>query len=90
MSYISTNRTLGECIKYGYRITAYCNGCHHNVALDLPALAEKLGEDHGALHNDLVPKLRCVECRGKNIGIILTHESAEVEGMAKFPKYPTR
>jgi hypothetical protein len=56
----------------------------------LPALAEKLGADHGALHADLVPKLRCVECRGKNIGVILTHESAEVEGMAKFPKYPTR
>ncbi|MCD4511506.1 hypothetical protein LQT97_09675 [Brucella pseudogrignonensis] len=87
MAYISTNRTIGECIKYGYKITAYCNGCHHNVALDLSYLAEKLGSDHGAMHKDLVPKLRCFECRGKNIGLILTHRSADREGIAKFPKY---
>lgn len=65
----STNGTLGECIASGYGIRATCVVCWHTRVLDLPALSAKLGPDHGALHADLVPKLRCVECGSKRIAL---------------------
>lgn len=65
----SMNGTLGECIENGYGVTATCTECWHSARLDIEALAAKLGRDHGALHDDLVPKLRCTKCRGKRIGL---------------------
>ncbi len=78
----STNATLGGCIASGHRITAYCNSCRHSVQLDLEALAAKLGPDHGALHNDLVPRLKCSRCGSRSIGLIVHHADAE---RAKYP-----
>ena len=66
------NGTLGECIALSYEIRATCLACWHNSMLDLPALAARLGPDHGALHADLVPKLRCAECGSKRIALTIT------------------
>ena len=68
----STNGTLGECIALGYGIRSTCLACWHHRELDLPALADRLGSDHGALHADLVPKLRCAECGSKRIALTIT------------------
>jgi len=54
---------------FNYTVAAGCNSCHHNVDLDLEALARRLGPEHEALHKDLVPKLRCRPCGSKNVGI---------------------
>ncbi len=46
--------------------------CNHKAVLDLAALRDKLGPDAPAMHDDLVPKLRCAKCGGKQIGLICT------------------
>lgn len=52
--------TLGAMIDSGHRIAVYC---------DRPGLAERLGRDHGAMHDDLAPKLRCSKCGSKAVSI---------------------
>lgn len=68
--------TLGAIISDGYRITAYCENvdCRHQVELDLPALAERLGADFPTVGdpNPLVAKLRCNACGWKRIGLIVS------------------
>ncbi len=58
------NGTIGECLDHGYGITAFCPA-GHSRALDLDDLARRLGRAHGAMHDDLVPKLRCGRCGRK-------------------------
>ncbi|GLK71732.1 hypothetical protein GCM10017643_18470 [Ancylobacter dichloromethanicus] len=65
----SSNGTVGECIAQGYGIRATCLACWHNRTLDMAILATRLGVDHGALHRDLVPKLRCSACGSKRIAL---------------------
>ncbi|WP_131835364.1 hypothetical protein [Ancylobacter aquaticus] len=67
----SLNGTLGDCIAHRQGIRATCLACWHHRELDIPALAARLGPDHGALHNDLVPKLRCAECGSKRIALTM-------------------
>lgn len=56
--------TIGDLLDGGYSLHAYCerDDCRHSSRLDLDALAARLGRDHGALHRDLVPHLRCSAC----------------------------
>lgn len=66
--------TIQDRIDGGYNLTVYCHNpdCHHRAELDWLALRDKLGPDHGAMHDDIVPLLRCTKCngeRGKQIGI---------------------
>jgi hypothetical protein len=51
VKYPITFDTLGALIDRGYGIYAHCQaqGCGRSVALDLPALAGRLGRDHLAL-----------------------------------------
>lgn len=71
---VRTNSTIQDMIDVGDTIVAYCHNarCNHRAAVDLCLIREKLGPDHGALHEDLVPKLRCSRCGGKRIGMIVT------------------
>ena len=48
----------------GYGVTVYC-ACGHRARLDLPGLASRLGDDHGALAPDLLPRLRCRRCNAR-------------------------
>lgn len=74
------NSTLQGAIDMGQRTRATCNRCGHHSLLDLLALRDKLGPDHGALHKDLVPLLRCSKCGGKNIGLTAIPGSREYGG----------
>ena len=76
MRIFSTNATLGDCKRYGYLLTAYCNGCHHSKRFDIDALIEKLGPDHGALYKDLAHKLRCSKCGAKKVQLLSSHINA--------------
>ncbi|WP_127524093.1 hypothetical protein [Mesorhizobium sp. Z1-4] len=68
------NGTIQECIDNGYTIRAYCpNG--HNKAIDLVALADRLGGDHSALRDALLPKLRCSKCGEKANAVIASPPS---------------
>ena len=65
----SMNGTLGDCLDNGYGIRATCTACWHGADLDIEALARKLGREHGALHNDLVPLLRCTKCPENRVSL---------------------
>ncbi len=69
-----SNSTLGDMIDNGNKITVYCEtwGCQHGKTLDLEALAERYGRDHGALHNDLVGlPWKCEKCGGRKVSFRL-------------------
>jgi hypothetical protein len=79
--------TIQSIIDSGDTVTAHCSGpgfCHHSATLDMPALREKLGPDHGAMRDDLVPKLRCTKCGSKRVGLIYTPGTKEYGGNAKW------
>lgn len=70
--------TIQQAIDQRLSIFAACSGipgraphCRRTARLDLGALKERLGPDHGAMHDDLVPKLRCSECGGRNVGLVV-------------------
>ena len=60
-----SNATFRGMAYFGLSIRAHCVDCRHSEQLDLKALARRLGPDHGALHKDLVPLLRCRACGSK-------------------------
>lgn len=76
--------TIQSFIDSGDRLTAWCHNsrCNHNAILDMHALRERLGPDHGAMHGDLVHKLRCAKCGGKKVGLICTPGTKEYGGAA--------
>jgi hypothetical protein len=78
--------TIQNRIDEGERISVWCHNsrCHHGSKLDLMKLRDKLGPDHGAMHDDLVPKLRCSVCGSKNVGIII-HQNTERKPDLRLP-----
>ena len=54
--------SLGSTIRIGHGLTMWCENwdCHHNTALDLPALAARYGEDLPIAA--LVARSVCSEC----------------------------
>lgn len=61
--------TIQQTIDSGVDVHVSCYACHHHVKLDLQALKARLGPEHGAMHDDLVFKMRCSKCGGKNVGL---------------------
>lgn len=78
--------TIQNRIDEGERVSVHCHNplCTHGAYLDLHALRDKLGSDHGAMHDSLVPKLRCSRCGSKNVGIII-HQNTEREPDLRSP-----
>lgn len=68
---VMSNETLQGAIDMGQGIQATCNACDHQAVLDLVALRDRLGPEHGALHNDLVPLLVCSACGRRNASLTL-------------------
>lgn len=64
--------TIQSFIDSGDVLTAYCHNpkCHHHGRLDMMLLRDRLGPDHGSMHDDLVPKLKCSRCGGRKLGLI--------------------
>jgi len=78
--------TIQQRIDRRETVSVYCHNprCQHGANLDLLMLRDKLGPDHGAMHDDLVPKLRCSKCQGKKVGIII-HVDTSRTGDLKSP-----
>jgi hypothetical protein len=76
------NKTIQDVIESGETITAYCHAslCNHSAVLDMLALRDRFGPDHGAMHDDLVPLLKCAKCGSKKVGIICTPGSKQYGG----------
>ncbi len=73
MQIFSTNETLGDCLRCGGEITAWCLSCDYSAKLDIKALADRLGPTHGAMFNDLAPKLKCSSCGGKRLQLLYSN-----------------
>lgn len=67
-------------IDLGQGVRATCNQCRHAAMLDLSALRQRLGPDHGSLRADLVPLLRCKECRSKDASITIVADAPTYDG----------
>lgn len=78
--------TFQSLIDADMTIHAYCHrsSCGHGKQLDLEALRSRLGPDAAAMHDDLVPRLRCERCGGKDVGLIYSPKSNEL----RRPKDP--
>jgi hypothetical protein len=76
------NSTLGGMIDMGFDIMVNCGGrgCDRSKRLDLVAMAEKYGRDHGAMHADLI-KLpwRCDLCGCREVSFTVVPRSKEYE-----------
>lgn len=68
---MTSNATIAGMISGRYTVTVFCRDCDHSARLDLEALAERLGPEHGALADTLLPKLRCSACGGKRLGMVV-------------------
>jgi len=84
--------TIQSLIDERMRLDAYCHNhlCHHHQPLDLMNLRDKLGPDAEAMSDDLVPKLRCSKCGGKQIGLIYSTAGgarwADTQGLSSYAK----
>jgi len=59
----------------GFSMHVHCfGGCHHSAKLDLVALCERLGADHGCLAKDLKPRFHCGKCGSRDIGFTIHHD----------------
>ena len=78
--------TVQSLIDADMTVAAHCHrsACHHSQLLDLVKLRERFGPDMPAMHDDLVPKLRCAQCGGKEVGLTLSPRSNE----SRRPKDP--
>lgn len=65
--------TVQQLIDEEFSIWAFCHNwrCHHRAKLNLQTLKAKLGPDASTMHDDLVPKLKCQKCGGKEVGLTL-------------------
>ncbi|WP_292502429.1 hypothetical protein [Mesorhizobium sp.] len=75
--------TLQSLIDGKMRLIAFCHNpkCHHNQVLDLEAIRGKLGPDAPAMSDDLIPKLKCARCGGKQVGLTYVPDYAEAKRM---------
>lgn len=58
-------KTLADVLAANESLWVNCSHplCSHSHQLDVRALADRLGENHGAMHNDLVRLFRCARCK---------------------------
>ena len=64
--------TVKHFLDDGTTVTVYCHNpkCHHNAVLDLALVERRFGPDQAMLADDLLPKLKCGRCGGKQLGMI--------------------
>lgn len=64
--------TVQKLIDDRMAIAVYCqrSACGHHSTLALALLKKRLGPDAPAMPDDLVLKLRCKKCVGKQVGLI--------------------
>lgn len=76
--------TFRAWIDNGYSVTVHCGDreCRHQAVLDLVGLSEHLGLDFVTVGdpNPLTARLRCGQCGGKNLSLIVSPPSAPGTG----------
>jgi hypothetical protein len=74
-------KTLAAIRDAGLHLHAFClnSGCGWHADVEIDTLIEKLGEAHSSQQPDLVPRLYCSQCEGKDLAI-------EFSGAADVPE----
>jgi hypothetical protein len=72
--YPTRHKTLASLKEAGLKLFAFCNNpaCRWSAVLDTDELIAKLGEQHGTLPTDMVPRLICSQCGSKDVGVVLS------------------
>lgn len=80
--------TIQTFIDSGDKLRVYCHNplCSHHLELDMMMLRDRLGPHYGAMHDDLVPLLRCSKCDGKKVGLIRTPGTKEYSRPMHSPR----
>jgi hypothetical protein len=80
---VSKGWTVQSLIEGRMMLHAHCHNsrCNHSQRLDLMKLRDKLGPDAPAMADDLIPKLRCAKCGGKEVGLIYAPDPHQNTGM---------
>lgn len=75
--------TIQHFIDSGDSIEIYCHNpkCRHHATLDMLKLRDRLGPDHGCLHDDIIHLFRCSKCGSKDLGMIRTPKGNEKRTM---------
>ncbi len=85
------SETIQHFIDSGDRLTLYCHNprCRHHARIDMLKLRDRLGPDHGCLHNDIIHMFRCSKCGGKELGMICSpdHDRINRERMERGNAY---
>lgn len=73
--------TIQSLIDDNGTLDVWCHAplCGHHQRLDLIKLRDRLGPDHGAMHDDLAHKFRCSKCGGKQVGLIYTPDRDKID-----------
>jgi len=65
------SETIQHFIESGDRFELSCHSCHHHAGLDMLKLRDRLGPDHGCLHDDIIRYFKCSKCGEKRkLGLI--------------------
>ena len=66
--------TFGSLLANDMRVTALCQNsqCNHIQRLDLLALPVRFGSDTSSMYDDLVPRLKCLKCGDRRLGLTYT------------------
>ena len=83
--------TVQALIDGGMEITAYCEDpdCRHTQPVDLVRFRDRFGPDAPMMRRDVLPRLRCSKCGGKNIDIKLSPGQTLVPGGAHGGNVPS-
>lgn len=73
--------TIQHFIDLGHRLEIYCHNprCGHHATVDMLKLRDRLGPDHGCLHDDIIHLFRCSKCGGKELGMIRRADIAKMD-----------
>lgn len=82
------HKTLGAIRDAGLRLHAFClrEGCGWHADLDIDDMIARLGERHSSRQPDIVPKLICSQCGGKEIAVELTLAKEVPDAGASYVK----
>lgn len=64
-------QTIQQFLDSGDTYSIWCHNprCGHHAKLDMEKLRDRLGPDHGSLHDDIIHMFRCSKCQGKELGL---------------------
>ncbi|OJU02574.1 MAG: hypothetical protein BGN87_00030 [Rhizobiales bacterium 65-79] len=78
------SETIQHFLSSGDTYEICCHACHHHAKLDMVKLRDRLGPDHGCLHDDIIHLFRCSKCGEKRqLGLLRTPRGNDKRGQGR-------